>query len=318
MNPVETPGFHTVIRLPPSAVLNGTTPRVYLPNVSLDLSQMGVRVGDLQEVALFGHLDINANCRGGGVVVSSLSAEAVSIGGAEGTVQGVFNISDSLNINSTSGTILADVILHNPSDPSENSTTLPSAISNLRRRGYSNSDLPPQFQWKYGQYQADAVVEPNHTVTTNFITNEGFIFVTFLHHPPSSALQAVVQSQSGIVDIAMHPNFVGPYALENLWGAVRLPAITTPNDLVDPMGQGRTRFASQGQIDFANSSFFNNCPLFQTQATAATSVTGAAFWAHPRSLLPTSRQVQWGTEGRGSGLIALANLGDLEVTFDGT
>lgn len=334
LNPLYTPAFHVIIRLPPSLITAKNNTVGYLPALSLELAQMGTRIGNLQQVALVGDLWIQAGCRGGGVVVDYASCETCTIMGAQSTVQGTFNVSESLHINSTSGTILANVILSDPGQPGDESATITSTIPmphGSRRRSLGVSERTKIVAPSEAKYpgmknlsseaesdadSAPADTGPVHLINTTFSTNEGFIFIAYLHHPPSTALRSWVSSQSGMVDVSMHPNFVGPFALENMWGGIRLPPVWAPAS-PDPLDHGRNRVVIQGAVDLNSTSFHGGWKNATEEITAPNAVTGAAAWAGPGKL-PSVSDIQYGVEGRGSALVAVANLGDLQVTFDGT
>lgn len=357
LNPLYTPAFHVIIRLPPSVVQSQNTANVssvYLPGINLNLAQMGTRLGSWRNIATVGKFELTADCgRGGGVVVDYLTAEDAIIRGGPNTVQGTFNVSQRLSINATSGTILANVILNDPSDPSDNSisvqSSLPMPHSSLTRRGageeYSDeypeydaptyegvndTEQPPDADVYQNQAPSPslsaspppasetpkpAIVAPNHLVNTSFMTNEGFIFVAYLHHPPNIALRSLIASQSGMVDVSMHPNFVGPFALENGWGSIRLPAVDRYPLTGDPANLGRARTVVQGKVGLDNDCFALNGINMTENMEAPNSVTGAALWSpYPRKASVLDVR---GVEGRGSSLAAMATLGDLQVTFDG-
>lgn len=324
LDPLRTPAFHVIVRVPPS-ILNTTNPQyAYLPKVSLDLTAMATRVGDLHGVASFGTFGVTAHCRGGAVVADYLEADTLNIYGAEGTVQGTFNISSSLMINSTSGTIFANVLLNDPTLDVDNSTTLVTDLPGPKRRGLSHGVNYPAtgFHPYPTPAQMDAAANigpPTHSINTTFTTKAGFIFVAYLHHPPSTALQALVASQSGMVDVSMHPNYVGPFAAANVWGSVRLPPPLPSAKLEDPLHLGRTRLLVQGDLDVSDDTFFANHGINSTTtASSTTIVTGAVYWGYVQQASTiTPMKVQSGQEGGNSALVAVANLGDLQVTFDG-
>lgn len=365
LNPLYTPAFHVIIRLPPSLVYAHNITSVYLPGISLELAQMGTRFGNWHNVAMVGKFELTADGRGGGVVVDYLTAEETIIRGGSNTIQGTFNISQRLTINATSGTILANVILNDPNDIADESVSVTSTIpmphmAAMERRNFirspgkdyspppidSESETDSGSEWKDEsgdeEYTPEApksnanetevvvsianvrnntnvteygISAPTHLVNTSFMTNEGFIFVAYLHHPPSIALRSLVASQSGMVDVSMHPNFVGPFALENGWGSIRLPPVEPWPESGDPADKGRTRVVCQGRIRLDNSYFALNGINMTENIQAPNSVTGAALWTK-RPKNATVADVN-GVEGRGSSLAALATLGDLQVTFDG-
>lgn len=363
---------------------------VLIPSVTFDLAGMGMRIGNLKDIARFGSLKFETDCRGAGFAVNYVAADNILISGAEGTVQGTFNVSSSLNINSTSGPIFANVILHDPENINDTSTTIQSSIPMPKmRRGYKppppspheedhdeyeDSKLWEKEEWKgsasaaetsaahsetsaaysetsaaYSEtsaapnatwaatptsgadtpkhsnatVNATAQVEllpyRNRTINTTFVTGEGFIFVAYLHHPSTTALQAFVASQSGMVDVALHPNYIGPFALVNLWGSIRLPPISWSAS-PDPLWLDRNRKVLQGSIDVGPGTYFGDAQhrYSETSESAASSVTGAALWSSADYPLHSAKQAQYSPEGKCSALYALTNLGDLQVTFDGT
>ncbi|BEJ15288.1 hypothetical protein CspHIS471_0410550 [Cutaneotrichosporon sp. HIS471] len=325
LNPMYTPAFHVIIRMPPSLIATKNDTVGYIPALSIELAQMGMRIGNLQQVVLIGDLRIQGGCRGGGVVVDYASCGTCTIMGGENTVQGTFNVTENLSINSTSGTILANVILSDPNRPGDGSATITSTIpmphsdrrrslTDLSKRGKKGKPPPGElFDTQNLSVTADP---PDHLINTTFRTNEGFIFIAFLHHPPRTALRAWVSSESGMVDVSMHPNYVGPFALENMWGAIRLPPVSPPSS-PDPLNQGRSRVVIQGPVDLNSTTFVGGLNATE-EITAPNSVTGAAAWAWLKNVQPSVADVQNGVEGRGSALVAVATLGDLQVTFDGT
>jgi hypothetical protein len=319
LNPLQTPAFHVVIRMPPSSMNALPQSSVKLANMTFSLGSMSVRMGKLYNVASFGSLSFAAECRGGGIVMDYVEAVSVSIAGSEGTVQGTFNISSSLNINSTSGAIFANVILNDPNLVDDTSVTLTTSAIRLReRRGYSGSDNYRVYADSEADANQKSYIPPRtHFVNNTFITKEGFIFVSYLHHPPTTALQSFVASQTGMVDVSMHPNYIGTFALVNLWGSIRLPQLTTPVTS-DPQMIGRRRVVTTGPIDVSASTMYGASGGYDEMLeSSASSVTGAALWAYPGAAV-TALTAQKSPEGKGSALYALANYGDLLVTFDGT
>ena len=91
----------------------------------------------------------------------------------------------------------------------------------------------------------------SNTVNTTFYTTDGLVSISYLAHPPRTALVSWIATNQGDMDIAFHPNFVGPFAIRNAWGAIRLPR---PRKRVwdDPLGLGRMRAVVEGVIAVGN------------------------------------------------------------------
>lgn len=122
------------------------------------------------------------------------------------------------------------------------------------------------------------------------------------------------------MDVSVHPNYVGPFAIKNAWGSVRLPTIRD-REYDDPVGQGRRRAVVQGAISILEGSLFWNGGMNETLLPmSGTTITGAAYWAAGGmngSMSPV--QVQQGEEGRrGSQMVCLGGWGDVTIRFDGT
>lgn len=92
----------------------------------------------------------------------------------------------------------------------------------------------------------------SNTVNTTIYTTDGLVSISYLAHPPRTALVSWIATNQGDMDISYHPNFVGPFAIRNAWGAVRLPP---PRKRVwdDPLGLGRYRAVVEGVIGVSNS-----------------------------------------------------------------
>lgn len=160
------------------------------------------------------------------------------------------------------------------------------------------------------------------------------------------------------MDLSMSPNYVGPFAIRNVWGEVRLPSptFTTDPELdVDPLGMKRVRGVSTGVIQVPENSLFDLGGVNYTMLPySGTTITGAAYWyfndttpiapsdsddeegtpfnvitdnstdwlvgnmSIPKIQTPTPMEVQQSEEGTGSELMVLGAWGNVRVTFDGT
>ena len=120
----------------------------------------------------------------------------------------------------------------------------------------------------------------------------------------------------------MHPNFVGPFIIKDMWGAIRLPP-PKPFACSDPMHWNRTRLVSLGEVEAPAGSTFVNAGLNESVIdNAGGLLMGAAYWNwgnSTQSVGPvTPSDVQDGEEGNGSELAVLGSWGDVRVSFDGT
>lgn len=78
----------------------------------------------------------------------------------------------------------------------------------------------------------------------------------------------------------MHPSYVGPFAVRNVWGEVRLPQFDN-HEMVDPLDSGRTRGMSLGPINVPINSLFAEGGVNTTNLPySGTTITGAAYWYH--------------------------------------
>jgi hypothetical protein len=162
------------------------------------------------------------------------------------------------------------------------------------------------------------------TISTTFSTSQGMVAVSYLHQPPRVALTSLIGTGGGDIDVSMHPNYVGPFAVHNVWGLVDLPP-PQQQDCTDPFALGRKRAVVEGVIDVPSGSLFDQHGVnSSTLATSAMTISGGAYWADPNPApgtgfqTSTAEQVQLGLEGRGSELMVFGAWGDVRVSFDGT
>jgi len=87
-----------------------------------------------------------------------------------------------------------------------------------------------------------------------------------------------VVSAEGGLNVNMHPSYVGPFAVRNVWGEVRLPQFDN-HEMVDPLDTGRIRGMSLGPIDVPINSLFAEGGVNTTNLPySGTTITGAAYW----------------------------------------
>lgn len=235
----------------------------------------------------------------------------------------------------SSGAVIADVVLYDPTSPDDNSTTviepmmIPKRSSDhyrARRPVGLNRSISPRLNTLNA---GSSSLIPTHQITNYISASDGPVILSYLHHPPSTALLAKVNSDSDEVDVSLHPNYVGPFALRNVWGQIRVPQpncestypyqnstyANSTNKCLDPQGWDRTRQVVLGPIDVTDPFYASGGIGPATLSSGYGLVTGAAYWS---DTIITASSVQNGTEGRGSGLFVTAAWGDVMVSVDGT
>ncbi|WVQ76683.1 hypothetical protein IAR50_006357 [Cryptococcus sp. DSM 104548] len=258
LNPTYIPTTHIVIRVPAS-VYQQDTPFTYFPSLSFGLDHMHLRLGDLEGIAQFGELNLSNDS--GGVSAKYVTLQSGNIE-AKGDVGGQWNVSEGLYVNVSSGNILADIILHDPSGASDNSTTLDN----------TNSDLDYSFVRRDSS-------SSKHRVSTDLNTLDGSIFVRYLHQPMTVALSAIVSTLRGNINLHLHPNFVGPFAAKTVWGEIHIPDPASVSNY-DPTRQERQRAVSLGLINVQSTSSFARAGMNATVLQNSTDIlTGVAYWA---------------------------------------
>jgi hypothetical protein len=121
---------------------------------------------------------------------------------------------------------------------------------------------------------------PIASINTTFQTTSGSVSVTYLSHPPRTALTSLVVSAEGGLNVNMHPAYVGPFAVRNVWGEVRIPQFDN-FEMQDPLEAGRTRGMSLGPINVPMNSLFEEGGVNTTNLPySGTTITGAAYWYH--------------------------------------
>lgn len=227
---------------------------------------------------------------------------------------------------------MVNLILNDPSSPGSSSLLQ----QNDTVLGPGSSGVHSTMNWhkrraapKYGNVTdnsplAAAVagasdnVTSTHSIATTFFTTQGLVAVAYLSHPPSTALSAMIDTNQGEMDIAMHPNFVGSWGVRNIWGMVNVPSPAV-RVYDDPQGWGRTRRVVEGPIITPPNSLFAEYGMNgSSPAISATTITGAAYWATDGAAPRKPGDIQSTAEGGGSQLVVMGGWGDVRVSFDGT
>jgi hypothetical protein len=137
-------------------------------------------------------------------------------------------------------------------------------------------------------FNASVNSTPIASINTTFQTTSGSVSVTYLTHPPRTALTSLVVSAEGGLNVNMHPSYVGPFAVRNVWGEVRLPQFDNP-DMVDPFDTGRLRGMSLGPINVPINSLFAEGGVNTTNLPySGTTITGAAYWYYEQNATETA------------------------------
>ena len=197
-----------------------------------------------------------------------------------------------------SASIIADVILCDPSCFAES---------------FNASASPSLSHWGLPIVNMTS----NHTVDTRFSTSNGLISISYLHHPARTSLTSLINTGGGEVDVSMHPNYIGTFAVNNFWGQIRLPEPRNSSKS-DPQGLGRARSVVEGIIDVSVGSLYAGAGMNQSVLQEGNTVSGVAYWAGHRLARQSAWDAQVLTGSGGSELLVLGSWGDVTVAFDGT
>lgn len=137
---------------------------------------------------------------------------------------------------------------------------------------------------------------PLTSINTTFQTTSGAVEITYLEHPPRTALTSMIVSAEGGVNVNMHPAYSGPFAVRNVWGEVRIPQFDN-TDMHDPLDGGRSRGMSLGPINVPMNSLFAEGGVNTTNLPySGTTITGAAYWYFPSNTTSTTTTTSYTTQ----------------------
>ncbi|RXK35137.1 hypothetical protein M231_07612 [Tremella mesenterica] len=354
LDPTQLPTFEIIIRLPPSALSSSPSP-ISIPSFMVDVDHMSIRMGNLFTSAQFGVW--NVTTRRGGVYVNGLSARSAYLYAAENCVHGSWNVSETLAINVTDGSITADVYLTTPpstatfnvspfldtEDPTDSSSTSSSSLTSSSSSS-SSSDLAPstqsnstsdrrQLKSNSPRDQSKIIHDPSrrgsfipirrsppYIYNTTFVTDAGSLTISYLSQPPQTGLSALAATGAGDVSLSLSPNYVGPWVVKNAWGDVRLP-LPIKGIYDDALGLDRVRKVLYGPVEVQKGSLFDEVGFGDSLgSTGSTSFPGSTL---------LSGVSFWGIgnetipsilsgAGRGSQVAVLGQWGDVRISFDGT
>ncbi|WVQ94998.1 hypothetical protein IAU59_002090 [Kwoniella sp. CBS 9459] len=346
IDPALVPTNQIVVRLPPS-MYSASTPSIYIPSFSIEAGRMIVRFGDLTNVASFGDLKIDSSR--GGVRVAYAEAERTSVISYTGDVQGRWNVSESLIVNVTDGSISSDIILYDPSTydnsivlpPTTDYTVVPRSPSAFPSADpgpspdddSSESDNPSsadtgsedEFEQEinslFNATIPNSTNSSSHTITTNLFTSEGSVKIRYLHQPPTIDLSAIIATQSGDIDLDVHPSYVGPFIAKTSWGEINVPS-PRPINQYDPLAENRMRELIIGAIDVQEGSAFATVGYNKTiLERSPDTISGVVYWADVKKngtvVLQTFTEAQNSQGSAGNELVVLGGFGNVDLRFDG-
>ncbi|WVF67404.1 hypothetical protein IAT40_002160 [Kwoniella sp. CBS 6097] len=346
IDPALVPTHQVVVRLPPS-MYSASTPPIYIPSFSIESDRMIVRLGDLENVVSFGDLKIDSSR--GGVRVKYVEAERTSVISYTGDVSGTWNVSESLIVNVTDGSITSDIILYDPSTY-DNTTVLPPTTdytvvprspaaypsadpgpspdddasesgNSSNADSMSDDEFEQEINSLFNSTTPNATNSSSHTITTNLFTSEGFVKIRYLHQSPSIDLSAIIATQSGDMDLDIHPSYVGPFIAKTSWGEINVPS-PRPINQYDPHNQGRMRELIIGAIDVQDGTAFATVGYNKTILEGSTdTISGVVYWADVKKngtvVLQSLENAQNGQESAGNELVILGGFGNVDLRFDG-
>lgn len=239
----------------------------------------------------------STRCLSADLCSGSISADVILTNNVPTTVEQIVNNLDTSGVVFPSSTTASE-------DTSATSTELYSSGASESDKASKRSriSVPASASGNVSLEEAvfNAAVNstPLTSINTTFTTTSGSIQVNYLTHPPRTALTSLVVSAQGCVNVAMNPTFVGPFAVRNVWGEVRLPQFDNPA-MDDPLEGGRTRGMSLGPINVPPNSLFAEGGVNTTNLPfSGTTITGAAFWYFASN---TTTQMDSYTTQTGSG-----------------
>lgn len=200
LNPTSLPSFHIVVYLPPSSTLAPSQSTVSMPNLDFVLDRMAVRFGNLQNIVEFGSLDVTSGR--GGVDAVYVSADKVDVRTGENSVRGRWNITESIIVNNTEGSIIAEIILHDSEEASSGENdTLDSPFSK-RRRGQLGDEAQHQARNWYSSNPATSVAvadaRPVSSQSGNNVDTSAYDEAVSHNGQPDSGSGSSVYSENGV------------------------------------------------------------------------------------------------------------------------
>ncbi|WRT69922.1 uncharacterized protein IL334_006913 [Kwoniella shivajii] len=333
LNPNLVPTNLVIIRLPPS-LFSGHSPALEFPSFSVNSDHMAIRLGNLNNIASFDSL--NLTTYRGTVTTNYVQTKNAVVTAVEGDVKGIWNVSDSLLVNITEGSIVSDLILHDPNIYNDNATTLSSASMTdytlVSRNASPDDDGDGGGDMDVGiEDEIHSLLNCTSTnatsngtlpiITTNLFTSSGYVNVRYLHQPTSISLSAILATQEGDMNIVFNPNYVGPFLTKNHWGQIN---IKTPSPIrdSDPKSLQRSRQIIIDPIEvLPNSTFYTIGYTTEDFDDSPDTLSGVVYWAdtkpNGKPILRTIEQVQADQSIQNNQLIIMGSWGDVEISFDG-
>lgn len=188
--------FETVVRLPTSAL-------PYLDNLRLEGPSFAPIDITLSPVR-FGRVDFSTT--NGAISVAEkhhLGAEEINLTTSNGHVQGTFNVTSRLHLNSQNGRIDADV-------------NLVKGTAAEKKEGVRITD-----------------------VEVSAITSNGGVRLRYLQHPYGIVLNSQAHTSNGNAEVQHQPAFEGSFSLQTSWGH---GSVVSNDHAKDPSGKNRKRY----------------------------------------------------------------------------
>lgn len=227
-----------------------------IKNFTVVTDQMSVRFGEMTNLAIF--KNITATLGRGLISANYLAAEDISLKSRTSSIMGTFNVSRSLNVNTTNGGLSSRVILHNPAliyDPYVNDTA--TYLSPMSEQSYldifrRNTPVPRydhSYQSKEEDWQEDVsssvtsvwtgttssvfssenvsrYMDPNtapvNPIKIRAATTNGPLSIQYIYQAPGVVLDSSVQTRNGEARTEMHPAFQGSFLVRSVNGDMRM------------------------------------------------------------------------------------------------
>jgi hypothetical protein len=240
--------------------------------------QMSLRFGKMTNIATFHN--VTADLGRGLISAAYLAAQDISVTTRTSSIMGTFNVSNSLNINTTNGGLSSRVVLHNPLlkiDPYVNDTA--SYISSEAEQTYfgtfrrdtldkrhEHEHEPKEEEWPDYEpmpslpttlragtsapgFSSDTVaryMDPNtapiRPIKIRAATTNGPLSIRYIYQAPGVVLDSSVQTSNGEARTQMHPAFQGSFLVRSVNGDMRTDRDYNGTvETEDPWGLSRTK-----------------------------------------------------------------------------
>jgi hypothetical protein len=125
------------------------------------------------------------------------------------------------------GTVLAEVILFDPTnrDDLPSTSLAPDNLTYKRdNTSYANATTIASNSTN------TTTISPYHLIPNRFSTSNSLLSVSYLYQSPTVTLQSTIINSCGEILTSLHSNYIGSFAIKDIWGEVRIIPPTTGND----------------------------------------------------------------------------------------